>query len=93
MQASDFENGLLIAPIDATADGKVYMNAATKVWTGAKKPSEVGTAATTCSDWRGGGTSIGGFVGDNWTSAKLAWFYSGSIRCEEKDQHLLCIEP
>ncbi len=88
-QPNDLEGGTLLAPIDLTADGKVYTNA--RVWTGASGPTVAGSA--TCGDWKAYATTRSGLAGDSQTSAAPPWFDLMSIPCDNVDAHLYCVEP
>jgi len=91
-QVSDFANGKLLAPVNAGPDGVTYLP--NRVWTGATDPSAPGTA--TCNDWKSPTLSTPALVGDSRTTARPSWFSLGdlgTVACNDRDTHLMCIEP
>ena len=88
-QPTDLGGGKPLAPIDVTADGKVYTTA--RVWMGGSDRTVAGTA--TCGDWTGGATTASGLVGDSQTSTAPDWFDLVSIPCDNTAARLYCVGP
>ncbi len=58
---ADVVNGNLVAPIAVGADGAYSVE--TRVWTGGRSPSSLGTEGATCADWSDASTTGNGVFG------------------------------
>jgi hypothetical protein len=78
--------GLPMAPINCTTIMDYTFDT---VWTGASNPSEIGTAASTCSDWTSSTSASGAF--GNASATNDSFFDSGQDLCTQA-RRLYCME-
>jgi hypothetical protein len=87
---SDLGRGLLLAPINLTADGTSYT--AHGVWSGSTDIGMVSASGQSCRDWGDASKSSMGLYGYPNQGTTSGWWNAGATTCDTINFFVLCLE-